>query len=55
MILVATITVDIISGVYCISNPDKPNSLLQWTPLIVTTLGPALSGHNNRWLLYPVL
>ena len=22
--------------------------ILQWTPLIVATSGPALSGHNNR-------
>ena len=25
--------------------------LLQWTPLIVATSGPALSVHNNQWLL----
>ena len=26
---------------------------IQWTPLIVAASGPALSGHNNRWLFYP--
>ena len=39
---------------------DKPNQVrilfityvLQWTPLLVATSGPALSGHSNRWLLY---
>ena len=29
--------------------------IIQWTPLIVATSGPALSGHNNRWLLYPAV
>ena len=29
--------------------------VVQWTPLIVATSGPALSGHNNRWLLYPAV
>ena len=28
---------------------------IQWTPLIMATSGPALSGHNNRWLSYPAL
>ena len=28
-------------------------ALLQWTPLIVASSGLAISGHNNRWLLYP--
>ena len=31
---------------------DRPFSVLQWTPLIVATSRPALSGHNNRWFLY---
>ena len=28
---------------------------IQWPPLIVATSGPALSGHNIRWLLYPAV
>ena len=28
---------------------------LQGTPLIAATSGPALSGPNNRWLLYPAV
>ena len=29
--------------------------MLQRTLLIVATSGPTLSGHNNRWLLYPAV
>ena len=28
---------------------------IQWTPLIVAASGPALSGHNNQWILYPLV
>ena len=37
------------------SSSRGKKSDIQWTPLIVATSGPALSGHNNRWHLYPAV
>ena len=34
---------------------EKTGMVIQWTPFIMATLGPAFSGRINRWLLYTVI